>query len=141
MFPELQKLPDDAAFRQRREFAQGKLDVARLAVNRHITGKEQQMHRGTGPRQFAGLVDMSLVQRTRPDVFRYRMRQSLTLETHRWIMEIKHHGFNQEQFEECEKLYDIVSDETAACEALFEERGYGTGHTAVPCSVVFNKLR
>ena len=117
MFPELQKLPDDAAFRQRREFAQGKLDVARLAVNRHITGKEQQMHRGTGPRQFAGLVDMSLVQRTRPDVFRYRMRQSLTLETHRWIMEIKHHGFNQEQFEECEKLYDIVSDETAACEA------------------------
>ena len=75
------------------------------------------MHRGTGPRQFAGLVDMSLVQRTRPDVFRYRMRQSLTLETHRWIMEIKHHGFNQEQFEECEKLYDIVSDETAACEA------------------------
>ena len=50
---------------ERREFAQGKLDVARLAVNRHITGKEQQMHRGTGPRQFAGLVDMSLVQRTR----------------------------------------------------------------------------
>ena len=116
MFPELQKLPDDDAFRQRREFAQGKLDVARLAVNRHITGKEQQLHRSSGPRQFAGLVDMSLVQRTRPDVF-HTHAQSLTLETHRWIMEIKHHGFNTEQFEECELLNTIVGDETGACEA------------------------
>ena len=34
MFPELQALPDDEGLMLRREYAQAKLDILRLAVNR-----------------------------------------------------------------------------------------------------------
>ena len=51
------------------------------------------------------------MQRLRPDVYRYRLRQILTLESHRWQKQIELTKFDEESFHECELLSKVVKDE------------------------------
>mmetsp|Transcript_10606 Transcript_10606/g.16013 ORF Transcript_10606/g.16013 Transcript_10606/m.16013 type:complete len:2657 (+) Transcript_10606:55-8025(+) len=132
IFSEKQGLPDDDEFTRRREFAQTKLDVLRLAVFRFIlmNTSRQSTHEtashatslpkkngsipsvsGGGTRSEQALNDMSLMQRLTPNVFRYRLRQALTLETHRWQKQIELSKFDEESYHECELLLNIVREE------------------------------
>lgn len=110
MFPELQALPDDRELQLRREYAQAKLDILRLSVNRFCepAGRAVDVH---GDRVPACVADMSLVQRARPDVFRYRLRQALTLEVYRWQKQIEFGRFDEESFHECALLLKAIKEE------------------------------
>ena len=79
----------------RREYAQAKLDILRLAVNRFCEPAARAID-AHGDRVPACVADMSLVQRARPDVFRYRLRQALTLEVYRWQKQIEFGRFDEE---------------------------------------------
>ncbi|KAJ8606650.1 hypothetical protein CTAYLR_008401 [Chrysophaeum taylorii] len=117
IFAELQALPDDDVFTTKREFAQAKLDILRLAVHRFCDAQHRQSSSAPAAQRAEPAVhDMSLMQRLCPDVFRYRMRQALTLETHRWQTQIKLSKFDQESFSECELLVKVVSEEKAAAQ-------------------------
>ncbi|KAH8098491.1 hypothetical protein JL720_1436 [Aureococcus anophagefferens] len=94
MFPELQALPDDVELTLRREYAQAKLDILRLAVNRYCEPAVRAMD-SHGNRVPQAVLDLALMQRARPDVFRYRLRQALTLEAHRWQKQIEFSKFDE----------------------------------------------
>ena len=110
MFPELQALPDDEGLMLRREYAQAKLDILRLAVNRFCEPAARAID-AHGDRVPACVADMSLVQRARPDVFRYRLRQALTLEVYRWQKQIEFGRFDEESFHECALLLKAIKEE------------------------------
>ena len=110
MFPELQALPDDGALMLRREFAQAKLDILRLAVNRYCEPSAKAVDKA-GERAPQAVADLALMQRARPDVFRYRLRQALTLETYRWQKQIEFSRFDEESFHECALLLKSLKEE------------------------------
>ena len=56
-------------------------------------------------------LNASLVQRARPDVFRYRLRQALTLEVYRWQKQIEFGRFDEESFHECALLLKAIKEE------------------------------
>lgn len=118
IFSELQALPDDddGSFTKRREFAQAKLDILRLAIHRFSDQHFRAPGTGGQHRTEKSVQDMSLMQRLCPDVYRYRMRQALTLETHRWQCQVELSKFDDESFHECELLLAIIGEEKVAAE-------------------------
>mmetsp|Transcript_22111 Transcript_22111/g.69161 ORF Transcript_22111/g.69161 Transcript_22111/m.69161 type:complete len:2656 (-) Transcript_22111:428-8395(-) len=116
IFSDLQALPDDDEFTEKREFAQAKLDILRLAIHRFSNQHVRVAGASSLTRAEPTVQDMSLMQRLSPDVFRYRMRQALTLETHRWQRQIELSKFDEESFHECELLLAIVREEKLAAE-------------------------
>ncbi|KAJ1458807.1 Ion transport protein-domain-containing protein [Pelagophyceae sp. CCMP2097] len=119
MFPELQTLPDDGDLAARRDFAQAKLDVLRLAVNRFCEPGNRAVD-AAGNRVPAAVDDASLMQRSRPQVYRYRLRQALTLEVYRWARQIELGVFDEEAFHECELLRAGVAEERLSSQMQLE---------------------
>ena len=120
IFADKQQLPDDNEFTRTREFAQAKLDVLKLAIFRFMVAQARNAPGSAAPlassssRVDPSLSDLSLMQRLAPDVFRYRFRQALTLETHRWQKQIELAKFDEESFFECELLMSVVAEERRA---------------------------
>ena len=119
MFPELQALPDDVELTLRREYAQAKLDILRLAVNRYCEPAVRAMD-SHGNRVPQAVLDLALMQRARPDVFRYRLRQALTLEAHRWQKQIEFSKFDEESFFECGLLIKSIKEERLSAQMQLE---------------------
>ncbi|KAH8064633.1 hypothetical protein JL722_1510 [Aureococcus anophagefferens] len=112
-------LPDDVELTLRREYAQAKLDILRLAVNRYCEPAVRAMD-SHGNRVPQAVLDLALMQRARPDVFRYRLRQALTLEAHRWQKQIEFSKFDEESFFECGLLIKSIKEERLSAQMQLE---------------------